>query len=70
MGSINKRLKKNRKFDLKLSMRFECNKCKYTRIISRETIDKIKPEEFDNSPLFKCPNCNIRMVPIEVIADF
>jgi transcription elongation factor Elf1 len=70
MGSINKKLKKNRRFDLKLSIRFECSKCNYKKVISKEVMDKIKPNEFANNSMFKCPNCNIRMAPIEVIADF
>lgn len=70
MGSINKRIKKNKNIDIKLSMRFKCSCCNYTKVISRETMEIIKPNEFANNPIFVCPNCNIRMNPIEVLADF
>lgn len=70
MGSINRKLKRNKFVEFKLSMRFVCSRCNYTKVIPREILDNIKPEEFANNKIFICPNCNIRMNPTEVLADF
>lgn len=70
MSSINRKIKRNKNIEFKLSMRFICHNCNYTKVIPREVIENIKPEEFANNKMFVCPNCNIRMVPTEVLADF
>lgn len=51
-------------------MKFVCPKCNDFKIISREKIQSINPEEFKNNEIFICKNCNIRMIPKEIIADY
>lgn len=70
MGSINKRFKKNKNIEILLSVRFVCNNCNFSKIIPKEVTDNINRNEFKNNPIFICPNCNIRMVPTEIHADF
>ena len=70
MGSINKKFKKYKNIDIKLSMRFKCTNCNYTKVIPREVFDIFIQEDFIKNTMFNCPNCNIRMNPIEVLADF
>ena len=69
MGSIKRKIKNN-SINIKLSMRFECPICNFKKTIPREIISSIKPDEFTNNKIFVCSNCNVRMNPIEVIADF
>lgn len=70
MGSINKKLKKYKNIDIKLSMRFKCSSCNYTKVIPREVFENINQNEFANGHIFICPNCNIRMTPVSIEADF
>ena len=74
MSSIERKIKrnmiKNSMPDIELSMRFLCPKCNFTKVISRKTINSIKPNEFQNNPIFKCDKCNTEMHPYQVIADF
>ena len=56
--------------DIELSMRFLCPKCNSTKVISRKKINSIKPNEFQNNPIFKCDKCKTKMHPYQVIADF
>ena len=70
MGSINKKFNKYKNIDIKLSMRFKCTSCNYTKVIPREIFENINQEDFTKNTIFNCPNCNIRMNPIEVLADF
>ena len=43
MGSINKKFKKYKNIDIKLSMRFKCTSCNYTKVIPREVFENIFP---------------------------
>ena len=72
---MSKKFKKNIKEEhivpgLKLSMRFVCPNCHSTKVIPRETFNKMTNDTFKNNPIFMCNKCNIRMNPTEVIADF
>lgn len=69
MGSISKKFKKNN-INIHLSMKFVCPKCNDFKILSREKIQSINPEEFKNNEIFICKNCNIRMIPTEIIANY
>lgn len=51
-------------------MKFECPKCKKTKIIPKKVMDNIKQEEFNDNKIFICDKCDEKMYPTEVIADF
>lgn len=71
MSSLSKKYKKNNfKYNLRMSIKFVCPICNSSKVISQQKIQSIKREEFANNEIFKCPKCNIRMNPSEVIADF
>lgn len=74
MSSMERKFKRNMERnnipDIELSMRFLCPKCHFTKVISRKTINSIKPNEFQDNPIFKCDKCNTKMYPYQVIADF
>lgn len=74
MSSMTRKFKrnmeKNNMPNIELSMRFLCPKCNFSKVISRKTINSIKPNEFQDNPLFKCDKCNTEMHPYQVIADF
>ena len=71
MSSTLRKIKRNKPIiDIKLSMKYVCPNCNNYKIISREEINTIKPEEFRNNKIFICKKCNVHMLPTEVIADF
>lgn len=70
MGSINKKFKKNKEIKFSLSTRFVCKKCNFEKVIPREVIQSLDPNDFSYNKIFICPNCNIRMTPVSFEADF
>lgn len=51
-------------------MKYVCPNCNNYKILTREQINSIKPEEFKGNKIFFCDKCNIQMLPTEVIADY
>ena len=73
MGSILKKYGKNNfknNLNIKLNMKFVCNKCNTYKIYTREEINTIKPEDYQTDKRFFCDKCNSRLIPTEVIADY
>lgn len=70
MGSINRKFIKNKNIDIMLSIRFICDFCNFEKITPREVIQSLDPNDFSYNKIFICPNCNIRMKPISIEADF
>ena len=56
--------------NIKLSMKFVCNKCNTYKIYTREEINTIKQEDYQTDKKFFCDKCNSRLIPTEVIADY
>lgn len=42
----------------------------FTRFVPKSEFDKMTQKTFTNNKLFFCDNCNIRMNPISIEADF
>ena len=42
----------------------------FTRFVPKSEFDKMTQKTFINNTLFFCDNCNIRMNPISIEADF
>lgn len=53
-----------------MSIKFQCPKCNSTKLISRETIQRLDSNNFKDNEIFKCKKCNIRMNPITVEVDY
>ena len=70
MGSIKRKILRNKSIDIKMSMKFKCSNCGYEKLISRETIESLDPATFKNNIIFKCQHCNIRMKPITIEVDY
>lgn len=70
MGSIANKFKKNQQFNISLSIRFVCPICGFKRLVPQSEFKKMTNETFKNNKLFICDNCNIRMNPTTVEADF
>ena len=70
MSSMLRKMKRNKPFEVKLSMRFVCDKCNSSKLIPRNTFQSMTEEEFHNTKIFICDKCNIRMTPTEIVADF
>lgn len=70
MSSMARKIQKNKKLDIKMSIKFQCPKCNSTKLISRETIQHLDPNNFKDNEIFKCKICNIRMNPITVEVDY
>lgn len=51
-------------------MKFKCPICGFTRLVPKSEFDKMTQKTFTNNKLFFCDNCNIRMNPISIEADF
>ena len=71
MGRMSKKIKYNYKnLNIKLSMRFRCPNCNFSKDIPREVFKRTTEEEFHNTNIFNCPHCNIRMNPYQILADY
>lgn len=62
--------KKFRKPDLKMAIKFKCNKCGFERLVPKSEFQKMTDKTFKNNKLFICDKCNIRMNPITVEVDY
>lgn len=70
MGSISKKILKNKKIEISLSIKFVCDTCGFTRIVPQSEFQKMTNETFKNNKLFICDKCKIRMRPATIEADF
>lgn len=71
MGSFSRKIKRNSPIlDIYLSMKFQCPICGFTRLVPKSEFDKMTEKTFKNNKLFFCHNCNIRMTPVSIEADF
>lgn len=71
MGSIMKKIKKNKSINIQMSYKFECSNCGTTKLISYEEIQSLDKKTFADNIIFKCPNCvNVRMNPITIEVDY
>lgn len=70
MGSISRKLKKDKTIPIYLSIKFVCDNCGFQRLVPQAEFKKMTEETFKNNKLFICENCNIRMRPASVEADF
>lgn len=70
MSSISKRIQKNKKINISLSIKFVCDTCGFSRLVPQHEFKKMTNETFQNNKLFICDNCKIRMRPATVEADF
>ena len=70
MGSISKKILKNNKIEISLSIKFVCDTCGFTRIVPQSEFQKMTNETFKNNKLFICDKCKIRMRPATIEADF
>ena len=69
MSSIYKKIQKN-KINISLSMKYVCDKCGFERLVPESEFKKMTQETFKNNKLFICDNCNTRMTPKTIEADF
>ena len=69
MSSICRKIQKN-KINISLSMKFVCDKCGFERLVPENEFKKMTQETFKNNKLFICDNCNTRMTPKTIEADF
>lgn len=53
-----------------MSLKVECPKCKNTKLIPRETFQKMTEEEFNKGKIFLCKKCKIKMNPVSVEVDY
>lgn len=53
-----------------MGMKFECPICKNTKIIPRESFNKMTEEEFQEGKIFTCNKCKIKMNPKTIEVDF
>ena len=51
-------------------MKFVCDKCGFERLVPENEFKKMTQETFKNNKLFICDNCNTRMTPKTIEADF
>lgn len=70
MGSMTKNFLRNKKVEISLSIKFVCDNCGFTRIITQSEFQKMTDEDFKNNKLFNCDKCKIRMRPATIEADF
>ena len=70
MSSISKKIRNNKKLDIKMSVKFKCDYCGFERLVPQSEFKKMTNETFKNNKLFICDNCNIRMNPITVEVDY
>ena len=70
MSSMLRKMKRNKPFEITLSMRFVCDKCNSSKLIPRSTFQSMSEEEFHNGKIFTCDKCHMRMTPTEIVADF
>lgn len=71
MGSFSRKIKRNSPIvNIYLSTKFKCPFCGFTRLVPKSEFDKMTQKTFTNNKLFFCDNCNIRMNPISIEADF
>jgi len=75
MGSISKKIKRNTIDHFTINYNFQCTKCFYVKKIPEQKIKAIRNSvnsnnEWSNHPAWKCPKCNTRMDPIQIIADY
>ena len=67
---MSKRMLKNKKLDISMSIKFKCSKCGFEKLIAQSEFKKMTEETFKSNPIFFCKNCNIRMNPITVEVDY
>ena len=70
MSSMAKKFRKKQSFNVSLSIKFVCPHCGFSRIVPQSEFKKMTEDTFQNSKLFICDNCKIRMSPTSVEADF
>ncbi len=70
MSSISRKIFKNKPINISMSIKFRCSKCGAEKLVPQSEFQKMTNETFKNNKMFFCNNCNIRMVPITVEADY
>lgn len=65
-----RKMKRHSLPNFKMSIKAECPKCKKTKLIPRETFQKMSEEEFQKGEIFLCEKCNIKMNPVSVEVDY
>jgi len=70
MSSLSKKICKNKKFEISLSIKFVCDNCGFIRIVPQHEFQKMNEKTFKNNKLFFCDRCKIRMRPATIEADF
>lgn len=69
MSSMSKKYK-NKNMNIKMSIKFQCPKCGYEKLISQSTIQSLDKGTFKDNSIFKCSHCNIKMNPVTVEVDY
>lgn len=70
MSSIIRKIKRNKKITIKMSLKLKCPKCNFEKLVPREVFQNMSEEEYKKGLIFICDKCGSKMKPISVEADF
>ncbi len=70
MSNMSRKFKRNKNLNIKMSLRLQCPKCGFEKLIPREVFQSMSDKEYKNSSIFICDKCNSKMIPVSVEADF
>lgn len=70
MSNALRKIRRQNPLNIKMGMKFECPICKNTKIIPRESFNKMTEEEFQEGKIFTCNKCKIKMNPKTIEVDF
>ncbi len=70
MSNMLRKIKRHSIPNLIMHLKVECPKCKNTKLIPRETFQKMSEEEYQEGKIFLCEKCNTKMNPVSVEVDY